>query len=519
MGIKRNLFLAFITWLVVFHQATAMDIINNDIFGQQINVVENLIVSDTGSVNFENINICNTVFITNDGKINGTFNIYDGNTVFIQNSGSINSVFVLGNNSSIVQVIGSDKDVKDVNFNTDYSLLVNSKDIVSLNEVMNIGSDAKEIIFNDTILRFEHLNLLKFSSVTNPKIKLVGNNILYVDSISETQPILSNVSGNGTMYIYNDSLSPLYAIQSYVKDGNLFGKIVRETDYSKILQNNVGAFLNKLRIIEPDNKLLPVMDSAKSFGEMYKVMKDSVKLNPIKLMEPIRVFNDFNSLFVNVNSDMYGVVPIFIYSDSFYTYGAKLSFSSMFSDELKLSMSIYNAYTAFSDYVNEFNSLTNGAEVFADYETELYFVNFVIGASLTNFEIGAVFDGQNIIDNPSGISIYSDTNIGRKFIVNENFIIKPFVNVATDYISLSNQKDTDINTGVGLKTSILYNKYDISYEYGAKIRASASGQFGAAVNMNFISDLDGFTGSIEFGTLYDNDDFAYGIRAGASFDF
>lgn len=520
MGIKRHLFLAFITWLFVVHKATAMDIINNDIFGQQINVVENLIVSDTGSVNFDNINICNTVFIANDGKINGTFNIYDGNTVFIQNSGSINSVFVLGNNSSIVQVIGSDKDVKDVNFNTDYSLLVNSKDIVSLNKVMNIGSDAKEIIFNDTVLSFEHLNLLKFSSVTNPKIKLVGNNILYVDSISETQPILSNVSGNGTMYIYNDSLSPLYAIQSYVKDGNLFGKIVRETDYSKIFKNKVGDFLNELRVAEPDNKLLPVMDSAKNFGEMYKIMSDSVKLNPIKLIEPIRVLSDFSSLFTEGDSGYtYGVLPILIYSDAFYTYGGKVSLSPKILDDIKLSMSIYTAYTAFSDYVNDFNATTNGAELFAGYEKNLYSIDLMLGASLTHFDVGDVFDDGLIINNPSGLSVYSDANVGRKFLLEEDLVIKPFINVSADYVKVSSQKDTDLDTGAGAEISFLYDDFDISYEYGAKIRALVSGQVGASFNMTFISDIDGLAGSIEFGTLYDNDDFAYGIRAGASFDF
>ena len=182
-------------------------------------------------------------------------------------------------------------------------------------------------------------------------------------------------------------------------------------------------------------------------------------------------------------------------------------------------MSIYTAYTAFSDYVNDFNATTNGADLFVSYEKNLYYIDFKLGASLTRFDVGDVFDEGLIVNNPSGLSVYLDANIGRKFLLEEDLVIKPFINVGTDYVKVSSQKDTDLDTGAGAEISFLYDDFDISYEYGAKIRALVSGQVGASFNMTFISDIDGLAGSIELGTLYDNDDFAYGIRAGASFDF
>ena len=501
-------------------QAGAQDVIYNDIVGDDIDVVHDLIVTDTGSIDFETINICNSVFITNSGKITGDINVHAGNTLYIQSSGSVNSDFTLGDNSAVVQVVNSKKDLKNINFNVEYSLLVSAKDGVSLNQIMSMGADAKEIVFNESVLKLDALKVLRLSSITSPEIKLVGNNILYVDTVLENQPILSNVTGNGTLYIYDRSLSPLYAIQSYVKNGNVFGEIVRETDYSKILKNTMGEFLDDLRISEPNNKLLPVMDSANSFEDLYKIMSDSVKLNPIKLIEPIRVLSDFSSLFTEGDSGYtYGVLPILIYSDAFYTYGGKVILSPAILNDVKLSMSIYTAYTAFSDYVNDFNATTNGADLFVSYEKNLYSIDLMLGASLTHFDVGDVFDDGLIINNPSGLSVYLDANVGRKFLLEEDLVIKPFINVSADYVKVSSQKDTDLDTGAGAEISFLYDDFDISYEYGAKIRALVSGQVGASFNMTFISDIDGLAGSIELGTLYDNDDFAYGIRAGASFNF
>ena len=514
VGIKRYLFFALITYLFVHFQAGAQDVIYNDIIGDNIDVVNDFIVTDTGSIDFETINICNSVFVTNSGKITGDINVNAGSTLYIQSSGSVNSDFTLGDNSAVVQVVNSKKDLKNINFDVEYSLIVSAKDGVPLNQIMSMGADAKEIVFNESVLKLDALKVLRLSSITSPEIKLVGNNILYVDAVLENQPILSNVTGDGTIYMYDNSLSPLYAIQSYVKNGNVFGKIVRETDYSKILKSPMGEFLDDLRISEPNNKLLPVMDSANNFEDLYKIMSDSVKLNPIKLIEPIRILNDFSSLFIDGGRYKYGILPIFIYS-----YGGKVNLAPVFLDDIKLSMSIYTAYTAFSDYVNDFNATTNGADLFVSYEKNLYYIDFKLGASLTRFDVGDVFDEGLIVNNPSGLSVYLDANIGRKFLLEEDLVIKPFINVGTDYVKVSSQKDTDLDTGAGAEISFLYDDFDISYEYGAKIRALVSGQVGASFNMTFISDIDGLAGSIELGTLYDNDDFAYGIRAGASFDF
>ena len=519
VGIKISFLFACITWLFVCNQAYAFDVIYNDIIGDKIDVVNDFIVMDTGSINFETINICNSVFVTNSGKITGDINVNAGSTLYIQSSGSVNSDFTLGDNSAVVQVVNSKKDLKNINFDVEYSLIISAKDGASLNQIMSMGADAKEIVFNESVLKLDALKVLRLSSITSPEIKLVGNNILYVDAVLENQPILSNVTGDGTIYMYDNSLSPLYAIQSYVKNGNVFGKIVRETDYSKILKSPMGEFLDDLRISEPNNKLLPVMDSANNFEDLYKIISDSVKLNPIKLIEPIRILNDFSSLFIDGGRYTYGVLPILIYSDAFYTYGGKVNLAPVFLNDIKLSMSIYTAYTAFSDYVNDFNATTNGAELFAGYEKNLYSIDLMLGASSTRFDVGDVFDEGVIVNNPSGLSVYSYANIGRKFLLEEDLVIKPFINVGADYVKVSSQKDTDLDTGAGAEISFLYDDFDISYEYGAKIRALVSGQVGASFNMTFISDIDGLAGSIELGTLYDNDDFAYGIRAGVSFDF
>ena len=51
-----------------------------------------------------------------------------------------------------------------------------------------------------------------------------------------------------------DNVNPLYVLNSYIKSGNLYAILSRETDYSKILKNEIGNFLNSIRNDNPNDK-------------------------------------------------------------------------------------------------------------------------------------------------------------------------------------------------------------------------------------------------------------------------
>lgn len=520
--IKNNTFLAFVTCLLAFHEAAALDIINKDYAGSSFVVADDTFVTDTGSMDFYDIYIENSIDLINAGKINGDISVCDGCEVRVQNRGDINSTFNLGDNSKLTQVIHDDADITRLNVNGSYNLLVNNKNGLSLDKIMSVGRFADKIIFDDSVLVLGVPTVkLARNFVFNPEIELVGNIDVYVDSVKNIsdRPILSNVSGQGVVNIYADDMDILYSIKSYIKDGSLYGTLIRETDYSKIFKNKEGEFLDYIRDTNPNDKLLTLLDSAKDINEFNRIKDKSVKLNPKNLMNPIKNINSFYMFNTFIDDTDLSIKSFSLFSDSQETYGTEVAFVNKTSESIKLSMSMYGAYTAFLDDVNDFNSLTFGLSGIVNYVADNLFVNLALGGNTSSFDSGLVFYEEEIVNNPDGYSFYAIADFGKEIYSKNSIFVKPFVSFGTNVISIMNDTAFSGVAGGGADIKFSYDEYDINYDYGVRTKAYVSGQFVTGVYMNFVSVADGAGGNIAVNAVYDEQGFAYNFKLGVDIDF
>ena len=86
-----------------------------------------------------------------------------------------------------------------------------------------------------------------------------GNIVLHVTNIdryADNQILLRNVSGAGAFVVLMDDVSDdlLFVHVAYVSDGNLYLRRVRNTNYSSIMKDEVGAMLDSLRVYNPRSR-------------------------------------------------------------------------------------------------------------------------------------------------------------------------------------------------------------------------------------------------------------------------
>lgn len=523
MEIKKGFVFTFITYLLAFYNADAVNIINKNYAGEQFIISDNTLISDTGSLDFDDIYISNSVTLINSGKISGNIDVCSSCNIFVQNNGEINAVFNIDKNSDLIQVVHDYDGLNLLQVNGNYNLLVDNKKGMSINEIMNVGKYADKIIFDNSVLFVEDAKVkLSRSAVKNPEIEIIGNTDIYIESIEsiKNKVILSNVSGEGTVNIYDNNLDSLYSIKAYIENENLYGVLVRETDYSKILKNKTGEFLDYIRTVNPDDKLLLQLDSAKNMKEFSHIANKSVRLNPINLMLPIKYINSFY-MFDNrvLDNRSFNLETFSLLSDDYKIYGGNVVLNNDFSKSIKLSMSLYSAYTQFLDDINDFNSLTFGANAKVYYDNKNFFGNFIIGSNISKFNSGVVLSKDDIIYNPKGYSFYASVDAGKEIYNKNNLFIKPFISANTNLVKVLDNYDFNSDFGAGADIKLSYDEYDIKYDYGIKGKAYVSGQIIAGVYMHFFSDADMAGGHTSINTIYDEIGFSYNLNLGLNINF
>lgn len=496
------------------------NIIQGYLFANNYEISENTIFAENAFVFVNTLEIVKSISVINNGTINGDINVLSGHRLLLQNKGDINGSFYLENNAKLTQVIHNENDFNSISVNGGYNLFINSSETLSLSSVINFGRDAEKIIFGDSVLFFDSLTPLTRSGDA-PDIELSGNVIIKVNSFHDivNRPIFSNVSGDGTVLFYPENLDSMYVIQSYKEDGSVYARLIRETDYSKIFNTKMGNFINFLRTENSDDKLLNALDSASSRTELNRIIDESVKTNPLKLMTPIRIFNYFVGFSDYADDNVINFIPFSIFNDDFHSLGGKIALDLSVSDKVSVGISGYAADMNFSDKLNDFRALLYGGNLMINYNDKIWVADLIAGMTLASLDTGFVFSDGAIEYNPKGSSYYFVTNIGKIFNVLENVRLIPFINLGTDSVYVLNQKDTDFVAGVGAEIKFISNDFDIKYDYGLRFRMLTSGQVLASFRVNFVSPFDRVGGNAEIAAIYDEMGLSYNLRLGATIEF
>lgn len=501
----------------------AVDYIGSDIRGDVWNIENNTVIADSVVVDVNQVNIVNSLVLTNAGTINGRVNVCDGCDVYVQNTGNINAMFdATGDNSSVIQLVRNNADLNPLGVAGKYEIIVESANRVSWFGLRNMSGDADRIVLYNSVLDLDDGGARMFSAADAPDIELRGNVTLYAYDLSVfgNGPIMSNVYGDGTISIYSENTNPLYRVAARISDNALYVDVVRDTDYFKILQNDAGMFLNSIRVGNPDDKLIAALDRATTMSELESIMSRTVRMNPIRMMDAVRTFNMFEMIDVATFTNGVSVAPIFLYSDDFNASGVGADVSFDISRNLKIAASVYAATMDFTNDLDEYKIALYGGNVHIAYFYNSIFARGVAGATISKFDVGAVFDNGEIVLNPNGISMYAVADFGIGFAPLENFTVAPFVRVGADYAKILSASDLEIFTGAG--ADFIFNiadGYDIEYNYGIRISGDVSGRLDTSLRLGVTSIADRAGGNISLGIIYDNDTIGYKVGVGVGIKF
>jgi hypothetical protein len=275
-----------------------------------------------------------------------------------------------------------------------------------------------------------------------PPIEIDGAIILDVGSgFNSSSPVLSNVYGFGTISVRASGLDSLYVPVAIFRDGNVYIQITRETDYQKIFNDGRGAFINAARSANPGNRAVAAFDRAANMDELQSLMSRSAMFNPIKLMRPIRIFNQFA-----INQDQTDNVvlePIYIFGEGLEIYAASGSVG-INSGEWTFRAKGYIGEFTSSDELDDFNGKFYGGNVSAIWTDETLWIDATAGLSISQFQTDGIYDGSGAaIFNPDGIASYGNFDAGAKF-DSDGFYISPFIGIGVRGESVLYQNELEI---------------------------------------------------------------------------
>lgn len=499
--------------------AQDFDYVTNGNIGSEWNIETNTIVSDTVSIDVDTVNILNSVILVNNGTISGNFNICDGCDVYIRNSGDIVGDIYVPDTAWLIHVVTSSDDLVPVGINGNYDVLLYNADRLSLSGIQGIATGANKLTIRDSSILIDTVA----SDVLMPYTELSGNITLYIDdSLSFSHSaVLSNIYDDGTVRINIDK-NPLYRVSAYIRDNSLFVDVERETDYDKVFDEELGDFLDTVKDSDEQDDLLQALEKADSASEVNKIISQSGRLHPIRLMDSVRMFNRFelqNNLNVRV-LDGVSLRPTFMFSDGVYIGGISVGGVKNISDNFNVGLNLYTAYADFENDFDKYKFALYGGNVHAAYFYDCLIARIIGGVTFASFDDIIVFDGKTNISNPHGITAYGIADIGFELYDKNNFSIAPFVRAGFDYASVLNFDDSDFIAGIG--TDIVFNNvgYDIKYDYGLRLFADVNGAVDALIQMNMISVDDYVGGTLAAGIIYD-ENFGVGCKfeLGVSINF
>lgn len=493
-----------VCWMTIYADVAGAAFEYNGMYmyGGSVNINENVLFDSDSVMDNTTFNIRESVLITNNGDINTYVNLCPGCSVFIRNSGVFNILNEVPADQ-IFQVIESPDDITSIGINGSFNIIARGQYEIPMSKLMAIAESANSLILNDSILVMD--------APYNPDVPIIlnGNISVLLPSVDivKSGPILQNVDGDGIVLVYAPNIDKLYTLESYMADGNVYGHLVRETDYYKILENDTGKFLNALRDIVPDDKLLNALDSAETMTDINSIMERSSRLHPINLMRSIRVMREYDTMgFYNSTVGNVGASAFAIRSNKIKGHGINAEFTIMASDSVSIGASGYWAKGSVNDDLDEYGFVAYGGRVHINYDDGHILADGDVGTTIANFEIGPTIVGTD----PRGTMRYAGIRGGYRFNITKPITFIPFVGINGDISHIADEREsgTAINTGFEMN---IHNSYiGIGYDYGIRTMIDSADTVGVMARLGIDMYADATVFDIMAGVMHD--DFTTSVR-------
>lgn len=468
--------------------------IYHDMSGTHITWNDDVEIHRGANVHFNNIITNSSIILKNEGTLTGNVTVCSGCELYIRNRGQMNINF--DDTASVVQLVGTQADINSIASNVAPDVLVRNANMLPMSDILGINHE--NIILENSSILFD---------VTTPVMATVRGNVdLYIDDISRFvgTPLLRDIGDAGRVSVIANLSNPLMAIHTYARDDTVYADMVRETDYSKILKDDTGAFINLVRYARPNDKLVRALDSATSMSELRHTMSRSTRINPINLMRPVRTISDFIDLYQNPAMPHSGVstAGTVIYNSDFTIETIGGGVGAKITDSFGVKIDGYVGRIDVSDDINDFAAQLYGATFHTYYDNGELFGMMHVGATVAKFDTDFVYAGNNKIDTaPDGTNYYGGFSLGARMNADDKFVFAPIAGITISRASVSNQSDTDAHEYVGLNITTGAGDAHLKYEYGTQVRADTDGGVAAMTRMSVWSVADAAGGDVQIGVI------------------
>ncbi len=504
-------FMVFSGFLLLALSARA-DYVDHSVFGASKTWNTDTVILKDVTVDVNDLYITDSIVLENDGMLDARIHIADGRRLYFRNGWTVNATYDLGNGAKVIQLVNADSDLRDIG--GAFDILVQGTDEISLDALLNFA-DGRNITFDNSEFIYDKVAMSNASA-----IRLIGENIIYLDDVSSLNgaPVLTGLEGDGTALIKVENLDSMYVVTSYFKDGNLYGSLVRETDYVKVLGGEIGTFLNDLRNYNASDKLLSALDSATDRGAINSIISRSARLNPIKLMSTVRALNLLDMH--NADAGAFNAMGIrSVFTDSGDIYGVNLRVAGSVTDSVSIGFALFAGTGEYSSDTDDAAADIISVALDAKYQGRRLMLRSRAGITGAAFDIGYVWDDGTIESNPVGKSFYALVDAGARFDLDENLFFLPFVGLGYDEVKIVDSADKNFAANIGADFGFTTTGYDINYEYAARVRMSSSGDVMTTLRIGVISEFDAAGGGLEFSKIYSDVADAYEIKLGVNFAF
>ncbi|HOY47232.1 MAG TPA: hypothetical protein PLZ05_01350 [Alphaproteobacteria bacterium] len=496
--------------------------------GDNFDVFNDLTVFEDSAIYSTNLNIKNSIYLQNLGEITSNVFVCDGCRLNVQNSGIMSGDISLGEHSELVQVIKMNSDITQMNvINSDYSILIQGGELVNLSNVLPISGGTSKIVLDNTVILIDNVTSdTTVRNITPRNVELLGNVKIKLNNSNELNGalLLSNVSGDGAVTVDVYGLDPLYNAMVERRDSDIYLKIYRETDYQKLLGDSRGEFINNLRTSSPYNPTIRAIDRAGSISEIYGILGKSIILNPINLMRPIKLFNEFeNTRFSEIKNRRKSesvsaiIEPIYIFSNGLSMYAAKSTIINTTRNFL-FSISGYGGYFNVSDDINEYSGSFYGGDIRVRYDNKYMWMDNKFGYTKSDFNAGTILEDNTVINNPQGNMIYGFSNIGVKFRY-DGFYLSPYVGFGSTQESVAHEYDSSVFGNIGCVFGFNVMNMGLLYRYSAFINSQTDKIISGGLKMEVWSIDDAAGGSLIYQVIQDEIGLSNKISFNLKFSF
>lgn len=485
--------------------------------------VHNLVLNDraavarTSTIYADNILFARSLYFANYGRVYGDIFVCDYCETYIKNSGVLAGTVHVSDTATLTRVITSVDDLAEIDIDGNYNVLISGVDEISINDIIDVGAGADKITLRDSVVSLDMFSRnghdMAFELMGTVKVVLPNSDNL------DGMRVFTNVSGDGTLVIDAPSLDPLYAYDYYMENGDVYIRRIRETDYYKILNSNAGLFLNDIRSIDPENKLIRALDRADNINEIHNIMSRSVLLNPLRLIKPVKEFNAFERDVIMSSNSGISISPEYVISHDFNIHSAHFRAAIDFGKALRLSAAIYAGDLEYSDQINDYWGALYGGNIGLAYNAALFEFNAVAGMTFADFDVMPVFHDDEIKIDLKGMSGYLAMRLGVPFRPIENLKFTPFVGIDVDRSEMFSETEFATSVRTGADVSYIVKTDDIRYDYNARLSTDTVGSVVAGISVGYFSEYDNMGGNIDVELRKSNFATTYKIRFGLDIKF